>query len=103
MAPPKVTESLRSNAKVPLSVIFPEMLPLVPPLPIWSVPALIVVPPERAVVHTTVIQPHSDFICPLLLQMTTPKVTESLRSYANGPFYVTIPVLLPLLTPLPYR
>ena len=46
IAPLKVTASLRSKAKVPLSVTFPVMLPLVPPLPIWSVPALIVVTPE---------------------------------------------------------
>ena len=45
ITPAKVTESLRSKARVPLSVTLPVMLPLVPPLPSCSVPALIVVPP----------------------------------------------------------
>jgi hypothetical protein len=44
--PPKVTASLRSKANVPLSVTFPVMLPVAPPLPSCSVPALMVVPPE---------------------------------------------------------
>src|SRR5258708_12517673 len=61
IAPPKVTESLRSNAKVPLSVIFPEMLPLVPPLPISSVPAPNLLPPDQILfpLHLTILLPHS--------------------------------------------
>ncbi len=37
--------SERSNASVPLSVMFPEIDPAVPPAPICSVPPLIVVEP----------------------------------------------------------
>jgi hypothetical protein len=44
-APAKVEVSLRLNTRAALSVTFPAMLPLAPPLPICSVPALIVVPP----------------------------------------------------------
>ncbi len=45
IAPPKMIGSLRSKASVPLSMTFPVMLPVVPPFPSWSVPAVIVVPP----------------------------------------------------------
>ena len=45
IAPLKVRVSLRSKAKVPLSTTFPARLPVLPPLPSWSVPAFMVVPP----------------------------------------------------------
>jgi len=45
MTPSKATVSLRSNARTPLLRTFPLILPLVPPLPTCSEPALIVVPP----------------------------------------------------------
>ena len=45
MLPAKVGVSLRSKTSALLSVTVPTMLPLVPPAPICSVPALMVVPP----------------------------------------------------------
>jgi hypothetical protein len=45
MLPPKITASLWSNTRAELLVMSPVMLPVVLPLPICSVPALIVVPP----------------------------------------------------------
>ncbi len=45
IAAAKVTASLREKARVPLSTMSPVTVPVVPPLPSWSVPALIVVPP----------------------------------------------------------
>ena len=45
MTPRKVSASLRLKTRVPLSTMSPATLPVVPPSPICSVPALIVVPP----------------------------------------------------------
>src|SRR3546814_9068576 len=43
--PSKVRPFDRLNAKVALLATSPDMPPVVPPLPSWSVPAVIVVPP----------------------------------------------------------
>ena len=43
--PAKVTRSERLKASVPLLATLPAMLPVVPPAPICSVPAAMVVPP----------------------------------------------------------
>ncbi|GJD43422.1 hypothetical protein AFCDBAGC_1274 [Methylobacterium cerastii] len=43
--PAKVIASERVNASVPLSTTLPTIEPVVPPAPICSVPAEIVVPP----------------------------------------------------------
>ena len=45
MTPAKVRASARLKISVPLLVTLPVIEPVVPPLPICRVPALIVVPP----------------------------------------------------------
>jgi hypothetical protein len=45
ITPASVIASLRLIANVALFVTFPAMLPVVPPAPTCSVPAVIVVPP----------------------------------------------------------
>ena len=42
---PENVPLLESNTSVALSVTLPVIEPVAPPLPIWSVPAVIVVPP----------------------------------------------------------
>jgi len=45
IVPPKLRLSLRLKVSPPLSTTLPTMLPAVPPLPMISEPAAIVVPP----------------------------------------------------------
>ena len=63
--------SVRSNTRLALSVTLPVLkVPEAPPLPIWSVPALIVVPPVYALVAASVKVPLPILVRPSALELS---------------------------------
>ena len=92
---------LRSNVNLPLSATLPMMLPVVPPLPICSVPILIVVPPMYVLFPVRINVPLPACTKAPAPVTTPPKVTESLRPNAKVPLFVILPTMLPVVPPLP--
>ena len=93
--------SERAKASVPLVRTSPASEPVVPPSPIWSVPAAIVVPPAWVAAPVTTSVPAPCFVSDPLPEMSPPKVDVSERSKTSAPSLATSPESEPEVPPSP--
>src|SRR5262249_2293723 len=97
MSPANVKESLRLKTNAPLSVTFPEMLPVVPRLPIWSAPLAMVVPPLKLLFAVRIKIPVPSLITLPVPLIVPPNATVSLLLNAKIPSLTTDPTILPVV------
>ena len=103
MAPAKVTSSLRLKARAALLVTLPANAPDVPPLPICSVPAATMVPPEWVAAPVRISVPLPFWVSVPAPEMAPAKVTSSVRLKTRPApeARTTSPLIAPVVPALP--
>ena len=101
IAPPKTNVSERLNTIEALSSTLPVMLPVVPPLPTWSEPAEIAVPPVKVFEAVRTKFPGPICVMAPVPLMAPAKAALPARLNASMPLSTTLPTMLPAMPPLP--
>ncbi len=101
MVPSKVTSSERLKTRAPSLATSPVMAPVLPPLPICSVPAEMVVPPPWLLAPVSVSVPVPAWVRVPWPDTSPVKVRSSDRLKTSAASTLTLPARLPDVPPSP--